>query len=209
MLSQLAKKTSFMALLALVYGCGNVSNAVANTANEEKLGSLTYIVLDAGDLQRTDTKISGTGRVAFKEPIGEIGSKKDYAVAFTLEDGGTLKLVPHGDDKLAGAVSVALARSGSKVTATLSAGGNDAAGRVLEGVDASKEMKLYIDVHNDETPSHILVWSGADFSEDKALLNSEKDGETPGHGGGTFWGLALTKATVTEVEISNAKFVEQ
>lgn len=82
-------------------------------------------------------------------------------------------------------------------------------GKVLEGVDAAGAITIGVDVHNDESPAHVLVWSGSDFAEDAAAFNSEGDGAAPGQGSATFWGLKLAKANVTAATIGDAKFSEE
>lgn len=196
-------------LVTTLSGCDGSSGGDAGGSTEGKLGPAPYLVVNAGDLERTEFLLKGSGSVAFKDPIGEISSKKDYALSFSLDDGGSLALVAHGDEKLQNGVEVTLSRAGSALSATLSAGGKKAVPKVLKDVDATTAMTVNIDVHNDESPSHILLWSGSDFAEEKALLNSEEDGPTPGQGSATFWGLVLTKANVTSATITEPKFLKE
>jgi len=194
---------------AALVGCGGGSGVGAGGRAEGKLGTAAYVVVNAGDLQRSDALLKGSGSVAFKDPIGVISSKKDYVLSFSLDDGGSLALVAHGDEHLQNGIEVTLSRAAGTLTATLSSGGKSAAPKVLGGVNAATAMTINVDVHNDESPAHILIWSGSDFAEDKALLNSEEDGATPGQGRATYWGLLLTKASVTAASVIEPNFFEK
>jgi hypothetical protein len=192
----------------LASACGKDSDGDDAGAATGKFAGKDYVVLEQGDLAASEAAISGSGTIAFKDPVGELGAKKDYALTFTLEDGGSLDLVAQADEKLEHGVGVSLRRTGAALSVVLAADGEEAAAKTLAGVDAAAAMTLHIDVHNDESPAHVLVWSGTDFSEDAAALNSEADGATPGQGDGTFWGLRLMKASVTAADVGGAEFVE-
>jgi hypothetical protein len=197
--------TGFL-LLSSLLGCGKDDGGGSNA--DGKLGAANYVVLESGDLQRGSDKLSGSGAVAFKEPVGEIGAKKSYTLTFSLQDGGSLVLLAQGAKSLENSVELKFSRAAGELKATLSAAGKNAEPKLLAGVDAASDsVTLTIDIHNDESPAHVLVWSGNDFAEEKALLNSEED--TPGQGSGTFWGLRLVKATVTSALIGDPKYVEE
>lgn len=196
-------------ITAALVGCGGGSGGSDAGEAEGKLGDAAYVVVNAGDLEYNASLIRGSGRVAFNEPIGVIGSKKNYALSFSLEDGGALALVAHGNTKLQNGVEVTLSRAAGTLQAALSSGCKSTAPKVLDGVNAAAAMTINIDIHNDESPPHILIWSGSDFAEDKALLNSEEDGAILEQGSATFWGLILTKASVTAASILEPKFAEE
>jgi hypothetical protein len=174
------------------------------------LAGKSYYVVDGGDLERSESSIKGSGSVVYASPLGAITSKDNYALNFTLEDGGSLELVTHSNSSLANGVSVLFSRSGNALSAILKAKGTESAATELSGIDAADTVAVSVDVHNDETPAHILLWSSAagSFGEEDALLNSEGGEETPGNGTGTAWGLVLKKASVTSAVIADPKFVE-
>lgn len=193
-------------------GCSK-SDSDNNSAQaiEGSLDGVSYIVADGSGLERSDTQLSGQGKVLFKNPLGEIGSKDDFALEFQLEDGGQLELLTHTDSAGNSGVSAVITREGAVVSIAWSAGGTVSEKKALEGIDAAGVIHLAIDIHNDETPSHNLVWdgSGNSFGEEDALSNSEEDFASPGKGSGTFWGLNLSKATVLSASVSAPKFVEE
>ncbi len=196
-----------LATLAL-FGCGKDDKKDTAGLVEGILASKSYYLVDAGTLERTDSQIKGTGSVVFVSPLDGLDAKTNYNLTFTLEDGGSVELVAHSDSTLSKGVSVVLSRAGSVLNAKLKADGTETETKVLGGITASGVAKISIDVHNDENPSHILIWDGAGdaFAEDDALLNSEA--ETPGQGKSTAWGLVLTKATLTAATLAEPKFVE-
>ena len=108
-------------------------------------------------------------------------------------------------------VALTFSRKGKVLSATLAASGKTVdVSKNFSALDASAEVSVLVDVHNGETPAHVLAWKGdtASPSEQNALFNSEKagDGESAGNGKGTFWGLALSKAIVKNAAASDAKF---
>ncbi|MCO5143159.1 MAG: hypothetical protein M9962_08730 [Oligoflexia bacterium] len=82
----------------------------------------------------------------------------------------------------------------------------------FDAIHADDFIQLQIDVHNDESPSHIIIWNrsnGDDFSEGSAVLNSaeEIDG-SPGIGVGTRWGVKLNNGALFRAEKMDPKFEE-
>ncbi len=197
--------------LLLTFGAAACSAGNGETAGtaDGRLGTNAYVVADAGDLQRADTHLKGSGAVAFKQPLGELGSKKSYDLAFTLDDGGSVTLITQADQKLENGVVLVFTRVGAGLSVALGAAGQIGEAKPLDGVDAASALRIVVDVHNDESPAHVLVWADAEFGEEKAVFNSEEDGPTPGQGTGTFWGLRLAKAQVTTAVLGDPKFVEQ
>ncbi|MBP6217255.1 MAG: hypothetical protein KA436_01565 [Oligoflexales bacterium] len=207
------KTTKFVrsiALLLSLSACGKKSNDAAPTASEGALNGKNYLIVDAGSLTLTGSELSGSGRVVFNDPIGEVGSNQNYSLTFTVDDGAALELVSHSDNKLENAVTIKLVRSGAKLSVSLLADGKETAARVLDGVDASTDIKLWVDVHNSESPAHVLLWKAGQSNpnDDNALYNSDADGETPGRGAAGFYGLILNKAVVKELTLGNAKFAD-
>jgi hypothetical protein len=200
------------ALVSIVVGVSLLSGCGSDSGTASVLNGTEYIVVSAGDMTRTATTLSGSGSVVIKAPLSELASKNSYRLTFTLQDGGTVSLVTNSTTSLTGGVTLKFTRTGTTLGATLLAGSGstDVSGQ-FTGVDASSTLTYQVDVHNDESPSHILLWDSTvtSFTEAAARLNSEDAGlNTPGQGTGTYWGLVLSKATVTEAVLSAAKFVE-
>jgi hypothetical protein len=168
-----------------------------------------YVVITAGTLQHNSTDVSGSGAVVFNDPLAGIASKHSFELSFTLQDGGSLTLGGYSSNQLANGVNVVMSRSGATLSVVLEAEGNqNDVSALFTGIDASGTIGVQIDIHNDETPAHILAWDGQDFDEAAAIFNSENDGDTPGNGAGSFWGLILEDAVVSTAAAGDAKFVE-
>ncbi len=164
--------------------------------------------------------IEGSGSLLFAEELASFDSGKSYALDFALEEGGCLDLVSHSNEGLQSGWEIQFCRQGSGVgslKATVFANGErrdtkkNETVEAFEGFDASQPMKFQIDVHNNESPTHTLVWSRLlpiDFTENAAIFNTEEYDNSPGNGSGKRWGLRLSKARVTYVESSEPKFRE-
>ncbi len=164
--------------------------------------------------------IEGTGTVLFSEDLGTFDSGKSYAVDFTLEEGGCLALISHANEALANGWEIRFCRQGTgtgSLKATVFANGEERDTKKNEtveafgGFDASAPLKFQIDVHNNESPTHALVWSRTlpiDFTEEAAIFNTEEFDNSPGNGTDKRWGLRLSKAKVTLANLSDPKFKE-
>lgn len=210
--------TLLFASSALLTACGgNYKEPVAAGATTQ-LGSQKVTVLDG--TVTGGGELRGTGGVLFDSSYPAVREGGSYALDFSLADGGSLTLVSHSDSALGGGWEMEFVRNGAgpgslRVTIsaqgaqrdTLNSGGVD----VFAGLDASQPLRLQVDVHNNESPAHALVWSrrlGEDFSEAAALLNTEENDNSPGLGAGTRWGLRLRNAAVSRADLSAPKFEE-
>ena len=171
----------------------------------------TYYVLEAEGLERNETQLQGSGALVFASPLNAIQSQDNFALEFTLGEGGSLALVTHADSGLSDGLTVQFERAGTELISRLTADGSGTGDNVLSGVDASGPISLAVDVHNNETPTHVLIWNAVKgtYAEDEALYNSEDDADAPGVGKGTLWGLVLRNAVVTKVTRGEPKFTEE
>lgn len=200
-------RLTLLFIVSLLFGC---SGRTGNTATET-LGGQKYIVVTPGDLAKSDANLTGTGSIVFNTPLSETASKNSYRLFFTLQDGGDLSLIANSTNKLQSGVSVKFSRNGAVLKVELLAVDKTTdVSAQFATLNAADKLGFQIDVHNDESPAHILVWStNTTFEDSTALLNSEGAGlEAPGQGAGAFWGVSLTKASLTEAVPSAAKFSE-
>lgn len=192
--------------LIVLGACGGDDDNGSTTLSLDGAG---YVVITPGSLQHNSDNVAGSGSIVFNDPLSGIDSKHSYALSFTIEDGGSLTLGSHATNQLASGVNVVLSRSGPALSATIQAeGGQTDISAAFAGIDASGPINVQIDIHNDEAPAHILIWTGTSFDEADAVFNSEEDGDAPGNGSDNFWGLILQNAVVTTAEVGDAKFVE-
>lgn len=171
-----------LALLFALTACGGGGDKSSGaTGPTNRFGSQQLSTIgDSGGLSVNPGSLQGTGAVVFSSQFPEARSGGSVALNFSLEDGGSLTLVSHSDSSLgngfelefrrlgtgAGSLQVRLRAQGN-VRDTVNNFGQD----VFSGIDASLPMKLQIDVHNNESPAHVMVWSRLitdDFSETAA-----------------------------------------
>jgi len=205
----------FLPLLLALTACGgDYKDPVSAAAGQElSFGSQKVRVVD-GSLAVTNGSIQGTGSLIFDSRYEEFKSAGSYSLDFSLEEGGSVKLVSHANENLMNGFELEFRRQGSGAgslkVALLAQGSAWNAVTNFAAINAAEAIRLQADVHNDESPAHVLVWSrllGEDFAKEKSVLNSadEVDG-SPGIGTGVRWGLVLNKATVTRAEKSEPKF---
>jgi hypothetical protein len=201
--------------LFFVMSCGGDDDSSADPAKEGLVGSTTFVRQGEATVAFADGFVSGTGKVAAKQPLGDLASEKNFSLAFTLEDGGSLALVGYAKDTLEGGVVMKFERTGAAVKATLSVADQSIdLSPVFTNVNATNEIGVTIDIHNGETPAHVIAWTADIANPDKSnpVYESEGDepsrGAVPGNGQGTFWGLELAKAKVTRADVGEAKFEE-
>jgi len=208
------KALNLMLLLLALTACGGDykdPEEAVGSGKEIQFGSQKVRVV-SGSLNVVSGSIQGSGGLIFDSRYEEFKSGGSYGVDFSIDDGGSLTVVSHSNESLASGFELEFRREGASLKATLRAQGNSwSATNQFAAVNAAGVVRLQMDVHNDESPAHVVVWdqtaSGDDFSENRAILksNEEVDG-SPGIGTGTRWGLKLNKATITRAERSEPKF---
>jgi hypothetical protein len=163
-------------------------------------------VSGGSNLTTSSTAIEGSGAVLFSNSLGSTDSGTNFTLTFTLDEGGSLKLHSYASNELTGGIDVQFTRAGTALSVVV----GSASPSVLTGIDASGEIKITFDTHNDEAPAHVLIWNGtaSTFTPEAAIL--ELDGETGvGNGTGTFWGLTLSTAKVKLAKATGPKFEEE
>lgn len=208
------------ASFVLMSACGgdddSSSPSPTNAASEGKVGSTDLVIQDSPNLRFESNTLVGDGKAAAKQPAGEVSSQRNFALDFTLEDGGSVTLAAYATQALEKGVLVKFTRSANALKATLTANGKDIdLSPVFTNVNASRRIGVLVDVHNNETPAHVIAWTSdiENPSADNPVYESERDeqsrGAVPGNGQGTFWGLVLSKAKVTKADAGDRKFVEE
>ncbi len=198
-----------LGLIALILAV-NLLSCGSTSATGDTLGGQKIVVVEAGDLTKSDSSISGTGSFVFNTPLASLDSKDSYRIVFTLQKGGSLSLATHSDTALAGGLNIVLSRGAEAdtYTAKMVRASGETAMTAVTG-DATGDITLQIDAHNDETPAHVVVYPGSDATFTAPIFNSESDGAAPGNGTATYWGITLTKAGITSAVRSDPKFSEE
>lgn len=197
-----------LALVAAV-GCKKDEDKTTDLPQGSIAGQ-TYYVVEALDLERTENILKGSGALVFASTLNGIPSQDNFSLEFTIAEGGSLALVTHSDSSLSDGLTVQFERTGTELISRLTADGSGTGDNVLSGVDASGPISLAVDVHNNETPAHVLIWNAVtgSYAENAALYNSKDDADAPSAGKGTQWGLVLRNAEVKRVERVEPKFTD-
>lgn len=195
--------------VVLSWGCGGNTK---NTANTTISTMPDFAILKDEGLNIGATSISGDGSFTFVEPAN--GDAIHLIVDFSLVDeNSSIEFYAFSDTKLsnAAAIIVKIQKISGALKGSLSIAGSDAIDLNLENLPDST-TSLHIDIHNDEAPSHVLIWSGNEttFNEDMAIFNSEDSPELNilGQKTGTalFVGVKLVNASLNSLEIHDPKF---
>jgi hypothetical protein len=213
MLISMAKCRSascFLAVIAVLYlglACGKSGGS---SSGDKVLGDKAYQILADEGLTGTDQEVKGTGTVLFKDPLGETGGEKSVGLDFRLDDGGSLTLATYADTSLKNGVRVTFLRNGSTLSAIIEVGSQKSDPRILSSVDASGLITLDIDVHNGETPVHVMVWNRgvSSYTQSTTVLDTDVGQSILGNGTAAFWGITMAKATLTKTVVTEAKFAD-
>ena len=188
--------------VAMISGCSDDKAATGAGVSVYKY----TIVSPNANITATESTISGTGTLKFESPlVGDNMNKIN--VAFTLEDGGAFKLIANSDSNLKDGIEFAFVRNGANYEGQVIVGGvsktlHDILGDKIGKADG--RMALQIEIHNKEAgePGAHLI-----FRTEAGVEIAQIDGdESPGHGIGTFWGIALDKSAL--VGLGNEKGTE-
>ena len=186
----------------LAVGCGSSPNTGTNptgpgtpTPTVLKLNGAEYKPIEKGTLESTETTVKGTGSLIFRQPRTEEDS--NFALAFTLEDAGSVTLVANSDAELKNAVKLTFARQGKKLKVILKVADEPEGdlSEEFEAFAADAPLSISVDVHGH---GHVIVWVGDGEEQEYAFT-----ARVPGR----LWGLVLDKATVTGAVADKAKDV--
>lgn len=148
------------------------------------LNGAEYQVIGQGDLQSTPSSLTGTGVVAFKNPLKQ--ADNNFDLRFSLEEAGTLTLIGSADAQLKGGAEITFERQGKALKVKLSAGGQvDDLSEEFTQYSAEGPLHLSVDIHEH---GHLVVWVGD---------GEEQEYSFPAKLAGLQWGLSLNKASVT------------
>lgn len=155
-----------------------------------------------------DDSISGAGSVIFTSSLGAIDSGRHLQVSAQLDEGESFTIHAYADDQLANGIDLLVSRPTNTPTSLeVTLDGADISSAFV-AVAADQAINILMDVHNDENPTHVLIWpeGETEFGEDSTLENSEDTGSVTGQGAGAFWGLTIDGANITSADASEDRF---
>lgn len=197
-------------IAALFFGCGGSSDKSATDTTVTTMPD--FAILDDDNLTVGTTSVTGSGSFTFTEPASDDAT--NLKVNFSLVDEDSyIEFYAFSDAKLtkSSSVVIKIQKSAGQLIGTLSIAGSQTIDlNLAELSDATNS--LYIDVHNDEEPTHVLVWAGNEttFNEENAIFNSENSPEInllgQKAGSALFVGVKLENATLSGLQLQNPKF---
>lgn len=200
-------KPFLIVLMSLIFaacsGGNNPDRELQQKATDSKqiISGVAYEVIEKSSLTFDGVKVSGSGKIV---ALTSVNNPKGSAfkIALDLEDNGEVILHTYSDNKLKNGFDISITRQGGKIKFTLNSSGKTIDYSELEGIaaiNAVETVELSMDVHNNESPTHFILWKSSEstFDENTALLNSADEPQaTPGKGSGLFFGLTLKDASV-------------
>lgn len=203
-------KIIMLGIFAVVFwSCGG---SAKNITNSTVSSMPDFAILKDDGLTLGTTSVSGSGSFTFIEPPS--GDAINLTVNFSLVDeDSSIEFYAFSDSNLSKskAVIIKIQKIAGALKGFLSIAGSEAVDVNFENLSDSI-TSLQIDIHNDEEPSHILIWSGSEttFNEEMAIFNSEDSPELSilGQKTGTalFVGVKLVNASLSSLEIHDPKF---
>lgn len=209
---------ALLPLLLFAVSCGDGKRVELNeglSAGELRFGLL-------GGSCSQSLGIKGSCSIQAGESLGGVAGEKSFALRFRLDDGGSLTMHAFANGTSNG-FDLQFRRNGSRLEVRAVVGGRETNYDAnFSAYDASGSLAFQIDVHNSESPTHLLIWDAASapsFTADRKLVNSEctsaggTDAEhdcnnfgASGRGAGSNLAFSLTNALLQNVAISGPKF---
>lgn len=155
-----------IAPLILIVALGSCGKAVTDP--------YAFTFVSKGTLTNVGAGFTGTGSIVYSAALASPTSNNSYRVTFKLDDTGSITLVSNSSNTLVGGVSVKFSRSGGTLSGSLTVGTTTNAFTIPGTVDATGSVTIQIDIHNSETPSHVLAWTSdkTTFPSASAFLNT-------------------------------------
>ena len=191
---------------ALLFSAALLSSCSDDDSSSDscsKLYSYCYS-LDGSDISVDGSAVTGTGSVNFGQVVDTAESGKNYELAVSLEDGGSVTLKAFTDKSLENGVSVTFTRNESAVNWTVGDHTGVLKTASLADADATKAITINVDIHNDEADeAHVILWEGNDIPGEEAEEELETHSEQVGQS--TRAGLTLSGATVSNFSVTDVK----
>jgi hypothetical protein len=201
--SPILLRGAVLASVLAITACSSDDDTLA--ASTASIEANTHV---SGTPSVADNSISGTGSVIFTSSLGAVDSGRHLQVVALLDEGESFTIHAYADAQLANGIDLIVSRPTNTPTSLeVIVDGADISS-AFTGVAADQAINILMDVHNDENPTHVLIWpqGETEFGESTTLENSEDTGSVTSQGAGAFWGLTLDGADVTSAEASEDRF---
>lgn len=196
------KYTVTLLILAFLASCGGGHNPdlealKAASSISQIIGQQRFLVVSGQDTHDiSGGVIEGTAKVRSLLPLEKVDSANNFVLTFQLFDEGSVTLYTNSFEDLSAGISFTVTSNGEGNSPTVVLKAGDDVFDLSEDFDDVKyqngEITLSLDIHNDHGAStHFIIWNdeGEEIIDD--LLN--------GRGNGSYWGLDIKNAKVTNV----------
>ncbi|WP_374029250.1 hypothetical protein [Bdellovibrio bacteriovorus] len=165
------------------------------------------------DLGKSTYYDLGDGRGLMSDSMTSIFSGANFEVSFELSDGGSFELYTFANSYLDMGLSFTFTRRGNQllVFANWQSKTQDLSSK-FAGVNAASTITMTLEVHNQETPAHVLMWNASRSSQLNILntiYNSANDSQSlgysgsPGNGISLSWGFRVENSRLLKASLSN------
>lgn len=188
-----------------IAACGSDSDSTPATSAAIEANT---VLTGADMLTVADDSIEGTGSVIFTAALGAVDSGRHFQVTGALDAGESFTIHVYSDDQLANGIDLVVERPANTPTSLqVTVDGTDIS-TAFTSVAADAPISILMDAHNDEDPTHVLIWPEGEttFSDTTTLENSEDTGSVSGQGAGALWGITLNGAQITAAATSEDRF---
>ena len=161
------------------------------------------------------TQVSGSGTLVAFNPVREgVSSSNRYDFRFGLKNSGAVKIKMHGNADLSGAMELEFLNSDNRFNVSLLISSQRVdLSQFFLSQNPTSSLGFSIDLHNGESPAHVLVWALDLVSArlpTNALLNTTADKiAVPGEGTGAFWGVELVNSELTSAGVGSPNFIHR
>ncbi len=191
-------------LSSIISGCSDNGGGSDGTTTTT-FRNIEIAIVSETDLKESSDSVEGTGSVKLVSPLAE-ESQAGAHIGLTfqlLQDDSEVTLVTFASSDLENGVNVKWTKTATTVSAS---GQSKDITSKLSGIDWSGPVSLRVDIHNNEDPTHMIMWNQSlsdKVDEANEIYNSAEtedgDFQVPGRGHGTIGMLTLKNATVTDI----------
>jgi hypothetical protein len=197
----------------LLVACGGGGSSSQSTITSVTTVPEFAVIKDDG-IKSSSSSVAGNGSIVFAEPLGDVESA--FKIKFELVDeNSAITLFVFSDSKLSesSAVVIKIQKMNGNLTGTFKISGSEPIPLGFEVIPET-ENSFYVDVHNDEEPTHVLIWKVDTilFDEPSTVFNSNTNALKAAlgqkKGTGAFFGVKLENASLQSLSFHTSKFVD-
>lgn len=191
----------FVAVALTLSACGGGHNPDKDNLNK---------AIVVGDASYYDL---GVNKGLMTEGVSSVNSGANFEYHFRVTDGGSFTVFAFANSSLTNGIAIRFTRNGGTLNVLATAQGiTQDWSPLFASVDASQDVTLTMDIHNNESPAHIMIWNGSKnpkMNHTNTLYNSAEDSVDldydagPGNGSGRAWGFQTDGATLINAKISD------